>query len=67
MGTVWTMPGGEPRLRVKPPVLDRERGRGDGAGYAAAYRFRTGHLRAPKRCRACGSVFPGHRCGGPPR
>lgn len=60
-------PMGEPRLRVKPPVKGRDRGRNEPTGYAAAYRFRTGAIRSPRRCRVCGSVFPEHRCGGPQR
>lgn len=32
------------------------------ATYQAWYRFRTGALHDPRRCRECGSVFPGHTC-----
>ena len=37
------------------------------ADYLAAYRFRTGHVRSPRRCGDCGSVFAEHSCGAPER
>lgn len=56
-----------PRLRVKSLTKDIPRNRNNKNEYTAVYRFRTGHIRTPKRCLNCGSVFPEHLCGGPDR
>jgi hypothetical protein len=35
------------------------------ADYAAWRRFKTGHIRKPRACPLCGSVFTQHQCGAP--